>query len=63
MLKKYITKRAVKRMALGTIEQQVKVLIGAVSTILIHRVIQFLANKYPKLSFLKMAEERTTRPA
>lgn len=63
MRNKILNKRNLKKMAMGTIEQQIKVLIGAVSTVLIHRVIQYLANRYPKLSFLKLAEDRTTHPA
>lgn len=61
MIATTFTKRKVKKIATGAIEQQLKVLAAAVSTVLIHRGIQFLANRFPRLRFLRMAEDRTLR--
>ena len=59
--KKVVNKKNVQRIAVSAFEQQIKVLMAAVSTILIHRVIQYLAQRFPKLSFLRMAEDKNMK--
>lgn len=60
-LKKIANRKNLKKVATNTIEQQLKVLMGALATIFIHKIIQYLVRRFPKLSFLKMAEDRNLR--
>lgn len=56
-----LAKQRVKRIARGALEQQLKVLLAALSSIFIHRLIQYFANRFPRLRFLRMVENRTMR--
>jgi hypothetical protein len=55
MLKKFIAKRAVKKVTGLVLKKEAKVLVGVLLTIGTHKLIQKGAIRYPALRFLKMS--------
>lgn len=53
MLKKYLAKKSVKKMATVLAKKEAQIVIGTVLTVVTHNAIQKAARKFPSLSFLK----------
>lgn len=58
MIKKFILKKAVKKVATVMAKKEAKIVVGSVITAATHTLIQKAARNYPALSFLKLRQRK-----